>query len=80
MASTARDEITAGLDAEKRTALDALAVATARDRGALISASVDAYLAAHRKGIALIEKGVRQAEPGEFTADEDAAAACAHWR
>ena len=80
MASTARDEITVRLDAEKRAALDALAAATGRDHSALVNDAVDAYLAAHRGQIACIEEGLRQAEAGEFATDEEVAAAYARWR
>ena len=80
MASTAQDEITVRLDAEKRAALDALAAATDRDRSSLISDALDAYLAAHRGQIARIEQGLRQAEAGEFATDEEVAAAYARWR
>ena len=80
MAGTARDAITVRMDAEKRAALDALARATDRDRSYLINEAVDAYLAVHRWQIAHIEKGLRQAEAGEFASDEEVAAAYARWQ
>jgi predicted transcriptional regulator len=79
MASTVQGEIAVRLDAEQRAALDALAEATDRDRDALISDALDAYLAAHRAQIARVEEGVRQAEAGEFATDEEVAA-YAPWR
>lgn len=80
MVGTALDEITVRLDAEKRAALDTLAAATHRDRNHLINEALDAYLAAHRKQIAHIEEGLRQAEAGGFATDEEVAAAYARWR
>lgn len=76
----ARDVVTVRLDAEKRAALDALASATDRDRSHLINEAIDAYLGVHRWQIARIEKGVRQAEAGDFATDEEVAAAFARWR
>ncbi|GAA0595697.1 ribbon-helix-helix protein, CopG family [Craurococcus roseus] len=76
----ARDVVTVRLDAEKRAALDALASATDRDRSYLINEAIDAYLSVHRWQIARIEKGVRQAEAGDFATDEEVAAAFARWR
>ena len=76
----ARDVVTVRLDAEKRAALDALASATDRDRSYLINEAIDAYLGVHRWQIARIEKGVRQAEAGDFATDEEVAAAFARWR
>jgi predicted transcriptional regulator len=76
----ARDAITVRMDAEKRSALDALARATDRDRSYLINEAVNAYLAVHRWHVAHIQEGVRQAEAGEFATDEDVEAAYARWR
>jgi RHH-type rel operon transcriptional repressor/antitoxin RelB len=80
MASTAGDEITVRLDAEKRAALDALATATDRDRSSLINDALDAYLAANREQLARIQEGLRQAEAGKFATDDEVAAAYARWR
>ncbi|HYI84656.1 MAG TPA: ribbon-helix-helix protein, CopG family [Acetobacteraceae bacterium] len=80
MASTAADEITVRLDAEKRAALDALATATDRDRSSLINDALNAYLAANREQLARIQEGLRQAEAGKFATDDEVAAAYARWR
>jgi predicted transcriptional regulator len=80
MASTAGDEITVRLDAEKRAALDALATATDRDRSSLINDALDAYLAANREQLARIQEGLRQAEAGKFATYDEVAAAYARWR
>ena len=73
-------DITVRLDAEKRAALDALAAATDRGRGSLVSDALDAHLGAHRAQTARVEEGVRQAEAGEFVTDGEVAAAYARWR
>lgn len=80
MADAAPHEITLRLDPNRRAELDALAAATNRDLNALIGEAVESLLAAHRGEIARIREGVRQADAGEFAADEEVAAVYARWR
>ena len=74
-----REAITVRLEAAKRNELDALARATSRDRSFLVNEAIDAYLAVHRWQIARIEKGLRQADRGEFATEEEVSAAFARW-
>ncbi len=75
-----RSTITLRLDTEKRKALDAIAKVTDRDRSYVLNEAIDAYLDTHQWQIEHIEKGLRQAEAGEFATEKDVAKAFARWR
>lgn len=53
-------------DSKKVQALDALASLCDRDRSYLLNEAVDNYLDLQRYHIALIEKGIQQANAGEL--------------
>ena len=77
MTGLAREAVTVRMDAEKRAALDTLARALKRDRSFLINEAVDDYLAVQRWQIAEIEKGLREADAGDFASDAEVEAAFA---
>lgn len=72
--------ITFRVDAQKRKALDAIAVGIDRDRSYVLNEAIDNYLEVHRWQSAHIKEGLRQAEAGKFAADREVAAAFARWR
>ena len=71
--------VTLNLDAARRNALDVIAQATHRDREAVLTEAIDAYLDVQRWQVGHITEGLRQAEVGEFASDEEVAAAFARW-
>ncbi|MFB3924234.1 MAG: CopG family ribbon-helix-helix protein [Terriglobia bacterium] len=72
--------ITFRLDTDKREALDSIAEVTDRDRSYVLNEAIDAYLDAHQWQVAHIEKGLRQAQAGQFATDKEVAKAFARWR
>jgi predicted transcriptional regulator len=74
-----RESVTFRLDAEKRAELDAVAKALDRDRSYVLNEAVGAYLEVHRWQLAHIHESIRQADAGEFAADEEVAAAFDRW-
>jgi predicted transcriptional regulator len=79
-ASAGKEAITVRLDAGKRAELDELARTTSRDRSFLVNEAIDAYLATHRRHIAHIEEGLRQADAGDFADEDEVDAAFARWQ
>jgi len=75
-----RETISFRLDAKKRAALDAIARAHDRDRTYVLNEAIDAYLDVHQWQIEHIQKGIRQADAGEFASDTEVAAAFSRWR
>ena len=65
------------VDLARRDALDAVARATHRDRDAVLTEAIDAYLDVQRWQADHIAEGLRQAEVGEFASDEEIEAAFA---
>lgn len=80
MPSPAPTSTTLTIDAARRDALDAIAHATHRDRDAVLTDAIDAYLEVQRWQADHIAEGLRQADAGEFASDEEVAAAFARWR
>ncbi|WP_159999105.1 CopG family ribbon-helix-helix protein [Roseomonas sp. 18066] len=62
----AEQTITVQRRAGQRAELDRLAERLEPDRGALVTAAVEACLSLHRWRLARIEQGLRQAEAGDF--------------
>lgn len=69
------EAVTFQLASEARAELDRLASTVERNRDALIAEAIAAYLDVNRWHVSQIEKGLRQAEAGEFAtaAEIDAA-------
>lgn len=68
------------IDPEKKAVLDAIASGQDRDRSYVINEAVDRYLEVYQWQVAYIQKGVEQANRGEFASDEEVKAAFAKWR
>lgn len=62
-------------DAGKVESLDALATALDRDRSYVLNEAISAYLEFYQWQMKHIKEGLRQADAGEFAADEDVAKA-----
>ncbi len=80
MLTPASPAATLTIDAARLDALDAVARATHRDRDAVLTEAIDAYLDVQRWQVSHIAEGLRQADAGEFASDEEIAAAFARWR
>ncbi|MDD5305155.1 MAG: CopG family transcriptional regulator [Elusimicrobia bacterium] len=72
--------ITFRMDAQKRKALDAIAVGIDRDRSYVLNEAINNYLEIHQWQAAHIKEGLRQAEAGKFSKDSEVSAAFARWR
>ena len=71
--------VTFRLDADKRSALDAIAASMDRDRTYVLNEAVETYLEIHGWQSEHIREGLRQADAGEFASDEEVSSALAHW-
>lgn len=67
--------ITFRMDAQKRKALDAIAVGIDRDRSYVLNEAINNYLEVHQWQAAHIKEGLRQADAGKFAKDSEVAAA-----
>ena len=74
------ETITFSLDAEKRKAIDEIALLLERDRSDILNDAIDAYLQVQQWQLEHIKEGLRQADAGEFATEEEVAAAFARWR
>ena len=72
-----KETVTFRMDSDKKDALDKIAAGLARDRSYVLNQAIDAFIEIHRWQIAHIEKGLRQADTGEFATDEEVADAFA---
>lgn len=72
--------ITFRMDAQKRKALDAIAVGIDRDRSYVLNEAINNYLEVHQWQVAHIKEGLRQADAGKFAKDSEVSAAFARWR
>lgn len=75
-----KQTITFRVDAQKRKALDAVAVGMDRDRSYVLNEAINNYLEVHQWQTAHIKEGLRQAEAGEFAKESEVSAAFARWR
>ena len=75
-----KDTVTFRINAEKRKALDALAVSLDRDRSYILNEAIATYLDIHQWQLDHIKAGVRQANAGHFANDKDVATAFSKWR
>ncbi|NEP41377.1 MAG: CopG family transcriptional regulator [Okeania sp. SIO2H7] len=74
------ETITFSLDAEKRKAIDKIALLLERDRSDILNNAIDAYLQVQQWQLEHIKESLRQADAGEFATEEEVAAAFARWR
>lgn len=66
-----KENITFRLDSEKRAALDAIAVGMDRDRSYLLNEAITLYLEMYQWQIEEIQKGVAEAEAGDFASTDE---------
>jgi predicted transcriptional regulator len=78
--SVSKETITFRIEAEKREALDAIALMMDRDRSYVLNLAISAYLEVNQWQIEHIKEGLRQADPGEFPTEAEVAAAFENWR
>ena len=71
--------VTARLDEETHGRLDNLAKATDRSRSWLVADAVRRYVEEESWQVAAVEEGVRQADAGNFAAEDEIKAAFARW-
>jgi len=67
----ARENVTFRLDSEKRAALDAIAAGMDRDRSYVLNEAISLYLEMHQWQIQEIQKGIEEADAGDFATDEE---------
>ncbi len=73
----ARKNVTFRLDSEKRAALDAIAAGMDRDRSYVLNEAINLYLEMHQWQIQEIQKGIEEADVGDFATDEEVQAVIA---
>lgn len=66
-----KENITFRLDSEKRAALDAIAAGMDRDRSYVLNEAISIYLEMYQWQLEEINKGIVEAEAGDFATDED---------
>ena len=72
--------VTFRMPEEKKLLIDELAAAQDRDRSYIINQALDVYLEVMEWQLAHIKEGLRQAEAGEFAADDEVKAAFDLWK
>ena len=75
-----KQTVTFRMDAQKRKALDAVAVGIDRDRSYVLNEAINNYLEVHRWQAAHIKEGLRQADAGKFAKNSEVSSAFARWR
>ena len=78
--SMSKETITFRIEAEKREALDAIALTMDRDRSYVLNEAISAYLEVNQWQLEHIKEGLRQADAGEFATEAEVAAAFEKWR
>jgi predicted transcriptional regulator len=66
-----KENVTFRLDSEKRAALDAIAVGLDRDRSYILNEAINLYLEMHQWQIQEIQRGIAEADAGDFASEED---------
>ncbi|MGM3306343.1 CopG family ribbon-helix-helix protein [Anabaena sp. WFMT] len=66
-----KENITFRIDSNKKAALDALAKGINRDRSYILNEAVAAYLEIYQWQIEEIQKGIAEADAGDFASDEE---------
>ena len=72
--------ITVRLSTELRDRLDALAASTKRSRSLVAAEAIAAYLDLQAWQVAEIERGIVEADAGDFMTDEEQAEAYERWK
>jgi predicted transcriptional regulator len=66
-----KENITFRIDSSKKVAIDALAQGINRDRSYILNEAVNAYLEMYQWQIEEIQKGIAEANAGDFASDEE---------
>jgi predicted transcriptional regulator len=66
-----KENITFRIDSDKKATLDAIAAGINRDRSYVLNEAIEAYLDMHQWQIEEIEKGIAEADAGDFASDEE---------
>lgn len=66
-----KENITFRIDSDKKTALDTIATGMNRDRSYVLNEAVAAYLEMYQWQIEEIQKGIAEADAGDFASDEE---------
>ncbi|MEC4819013.1 MAG: ribbon-helix-helix protein, CopG family [Scytonema sp. PMC 1069.18] len=66
-----KENVTFRLDSEKRAALDVIAAAMDRDRSYVLNDAINLYLDIHQWQIEEIQKGITEADAGDFASEEE---------
>ncbi|MFM5901212.1 MAG: CopG family ribbon-helix-helix protein [Dolichospermum sp.] len=69
-----KENITFRIDSSKKAAIDALAKGINRDRSYILNEAVNAYLEMYQWQIEEIQKGIAEADAGDFATDEEVTA------
>lgn len=77
---SATTTLTLRMPEEMREKLDRLAAATARSRSRLAIEALSSYLALQEWQIGEIQKGLEEAEAGEFASEEEVLRVFGKWR
>ncbi len=64
-----KENITFRIASEQKAALDAIAAGINRDRSYVLNEAIDAYLEMHQWQIEEIQKGIAEADAGDFASD-----------
>ena len=68
------------IDADAKSALDAIASALDRDRSYVLNEAIAAYIDVQKWQLAHIKEGIRQADAGDFASNAEVARAFKKWR
>jgi len=71
--------VTTRLDPETNAKLEQLAKATVRSKSFLVAEAVRSYLEEQNWQIQAIEKGIREADAGNFASDEEVRSVFSKW-
>jgi len=66
-----KENITFRIDQDKKLALEAIAAGMNRDRSYVLNEAIDAYLEMHQWQIEEIQKGIAEADAGDFASEEE---------
>jgi predicted transcriptional regulator len=66
-----KENITFRLDSDRRVALDAIAAGLDRDRSYIINEAINLYLEVYHWQIEEIQRGVAEADAGDFATEDE---------
>ena len=66
-----KENVTFRIDSQKRMVLDTIAAGMDRDRSYVLNEAINLYLEMHQWQLQEIQKGVEEADVGDFAADDE---------